>query len=582
MPTIRTPDGRRLRVPDGATPEQISAVLQSQGYDVGGSSAPRQIEHVGGEARNPTEGMGTVDRIRAGFGKAFADTASGVKQAVTSRARDMAGGDFLGAIPDSMQSRNAVTDWLDRSLASQQAEIDETRQLDAPLMDTGAGFAGNVGGQVAQMAVPVGGAATLTGRLGMAAAQGGAFAGAQPVTTGESRGMNAASGALLGLGGQGIASGLGRLATGAKNKLPEAVQQSIDLARRAGIPLNVAQVTESAPIKAAQAVTRWLPFSGAGKSARNQQEAWNSALGRSMGLDDAPYLTDDVMRSARKKIGGVFEDVYSRNDVPLTPEALRKLVAVENEWAGRLTADEASVVRRQLDKILENADEGLLTGQKYQAVRSLLQKAEGTDKVGSAVKELRKTLDNVAAEAVGPDDAAALAKSRGQWANMRVIEDALKQMGEAGKGGAAGNVRPSALWPLIRKGSTKEMRELAKIGQNVLRDGLPDSGTSQRQFWTAMLSGTGAAQLGLLPAFAKAGVGGILAGRALNSNVASKLLQQGRPTSGLAALAQQTLPRALPSAAPRLSELAIAGGRVATPEEIAADEEIVRRFHEGR
>jgi hypothetical protein len=580
MPTIRTPDGRRLRVPDGATPEQITAVLQSQGYDLG--AAPRQIEHVGGEAGNPTDDMSAFDRARAGFGKAFADTGRGIKQFATERVRDIAGGDAFGIMPEGMGGHNAVTDWADRSLASQQAVIDESRQNDAALMDTTAGFLGNVGGQVAQtVAVPVGGAATLTGKLGVAALQGGAYAGAQPTATGESRALNAGLGAGLSAGGQGIASGLGRLAQGAKNRLPEAVQQSIELARRAGIPLNVAQVTESAPIKAAQAVTKWLPFSGAGKAARNQQEAWNSALGRSMGLEGAAYLTDDVMRAARKKIGGVFEDVYSRNDVPLTPDAVRKLVSVENEWASRLTSDESAVVRRQLDKILENADEGLLTGQKYQAVRSLLQKAEGTDKVGSAVKELRKTLDNVAAEAVGPDDAAALTKSRGQWANMRVIEDALKQMGEAGKGGAAGNVKPSSLWPLIRKGSTKEMRELAKIGQNVLRDGLPDSGTAQRSLYTSALAG-GSALGGLLPLFLKGAAGGAVAGRALNSNTASKLLQQGRPTSALAQLAQQTLPRALPTAAPNLAGLTIAGGRVATPEEIAADEEIVRRFRQGR
>jgi hypothetical protein len=503
MPTIRTPDGRRLRVPDGATPEQITAALQSQGYDVGTSAIAAKPAAQQAERINPTDEMSTFDRVRAGAGKAFADTGRGIKQFATERVRDIASGDVFGITPESMGAHNSVTDWADRSLTSQQSVIDEARQSDAALMDTTAGFLGNVGGQVVQTAaVPVGGAATLTGKLGIAALQGGAYAGAQPTATGESRTLNAGLGAGLSAGGQGIASGLGRLAQGAKNRLPEAVQQSIELARRAGIPLNVAQVTESAPIKAAQAVTKWLPFSGAGKAARNQQEAWNSALGRSMGLEDATYLTDDVMRAARKKIGGVFEDVYSRNDVPLTPDAVRKLVSVENEWASRLTSDESAVVRRQLDKILENADEGLLTGQKYQAVRSLLQKAEGTDKVGSAVKELRKTLDNVAAEAVGPEDAAALTKSRGQWANMRVIEDALKQMGDAGKGGAAGNVKPSSLWPLIRKGSTKEMRELAKIGQNVLRDGLPDSGTAQRSLYTSVLAGSSALS-GLLPLFLK-------------------------------------------------------------------------------
>lgn len=583
MPTIRTPDGRRLRVPDGATPEQISQVLQSQGYDMGGQVPRGPIEHAGAEARDPTADMPTLDRLRAGFGKAFADTGRGLQQFGTERLRDIASGDVFNLMPEGMGVRNAATDYLDRSLADQRNEIDDARQRDEALMQTGAGLAGNIGGQVAQMAaLPAG--AGLGARLGGAAVQGGLYAGTQPVAGDESRMGNVGAGAALGALGQGVASGLGRLAQGARDRVPQAVQESIELARRAGIPLNVAQTSGSMPIRAAQAASRWLPLSGAGRAAQNQQEAFNRAVARAMGAD-APALTDDVMRQARGRIGQVFEDVYSRNDVPLTAAAMRKFAAIESDATKRLTEAEAQVVRNQLDAIIDNADNGVLTGQKYQAVRTMLQRAEGNDKLGSAVKELRKALDEHAAATVGPQDAAALAKSRGQWANLRTVEEALKQVG-----GAAGNVRPASLWPLIRNGSTKEMRELAKIGQNVLKDGLGDSGTAQRQFYTNLLTGgTGlstAAAAGALPLFLQGAAGGALLGRALNSNTASRLLQQGNPTSLLAGGAQRALPRGLPLAAPQVNSLLggldISGGRVATPEELAADEEIVRRFRAGQ
>lgn len=571
MPTfeITAPDGKRLRIeaPAGATQEQVLAYAQ-QNY-----RAQPQVTHTGGEARNPTEGMSGFDRFRAGLGKSLVDTAAGLKQLGTERIRDIASGDIFGVIGDR-GARNAVTDWADRSLAAQRAEIDQRKQQDAALLDTGAGFAGNISGQIVQsMALPAARAATLPAKLAQAAATGGAFAASQPVATGDSRAINAAVGAGLGAGGQGVASGLGRLASSAANKLPQAVRDSIELARRAGIPLNVAQVTESPAIKAAAAASRYLPFSGAGKSARKTQEAFNAALGRSMGLDDAAYLTDDVMQGARKKIGGVFEDIYSRNDVELTPDSLRKLAAIESDAASRLTSDEAAVVARQFDKILKEAPDGVLTGKKYQAVRTALQKAEGPDKTGQAVKALRKSLDDIAAEAVSPDDAAALAKSRGQWANMRTIEDALKQVG-----GAAGNVRPAALWPLIRGGSTREMRELAKVGQNVLKEGIGDSGTAQRQFYTNLATGgsglAGAASLGFLPLFAKAAAGGAVAGRALNSNIASKLLEQGKPTGALARLAQPA-PRVLPVGTSRLVELLGLGGAAALTPEQRAELEIM-------
>src|SRR5881392_522591 len=81
---------------------------------------------------DPTSGMSGADKFVAGLGKSFVDTGRGVAQLVGAR-------------------------------SSAQADADATQ--DAPLM-RGAGLAGDVVGQIAQMAVPVGGEAKAASLLG--------------------------------------------------------------------------------------------------------------------------------------------------------------------------------------------------------------------------------------------------------------------------------------------------------------------------------------------------------------------------------------------------------------------------------
>jgi hypothetical protein len=466
---------------------------------------------------DPTAGNSFLQNLAIGAGKSVADTGRGLAQLVGR-----------GMTPE---------------------QVAEQRQIDAPIMATGGGITGNILGQVAQIAVPVGGGARLASVAGKAApyvsaaARGGAFAASQPIATGESRGANAAAGAALGAVGQGIASGAGRLATKAKEVLNPVVRQSIDAARNMGIPLNVSQTSASPAIRAAQAATKWLPFSGAAKSAQRQQESFNRAVGKTFGAD-ASTLSDDVMRAARKKLSAGFDDIYSRNDVAVTPDTARRFLALERRALADMTDAESKVIRNQIDEILRAAETGSMSGRKYQALRTQLQRVEKRpDAIGSAVRQVRTELDEAAAASVGPRDADALAKLRSGWANLRTTEDALSQVS-----GASGNVRPASLFPLIRKGATPEMRVLAKVGQNVLKDGVGDSGTAQRVLYQQLLTGGVGAPAAMAADVAGLAGGGLLAGRALNSNVASKLLAQGRPTAALAGLARPA-PRLLPTQA---------------------------------
>jgi hypothetical protein len=90
---------------------------------------------------DPTEGMSGVDKFRAGMGKAFADIGRGA-------------GQWIGAV--------------DRE------DVAESRKRDAALMDTGAGLAGNITGNLAALAptAMIPGANTLAGAGVIGAATG--------------------------------------------------------------------------------------------------------------------------------------------------------------------------------------------------------------------------------------------------------------------------------------------------------------------------------------------------------------------------------------------------------------------------
>lgn len=150
---ITAPDGSRWEVnaPDGATEDAVMRYARAMWKPKAQDARP-----------DPTEGTGTGQRILEGIGKGFVDIGRGFGQRV--------------------------------GLISQE-EIDEAAKLDAPLMKTGAGVAGNVIGNVA-MAAPlsvVPGANTVAG----AGAIGAALGALQPTKTGESVGKNIVSGGLF-------------------------------------------------------------------------------------------------------------------------------------------------------------------------------------------------------------------------------------------------------------------------------------------------------------------------------------------------------------------------------------------------
>lgn len=493
---------------------------------------------------NPAmEGIGTAQRLVEGAGKSVADTGLGMRQLYASVA------DKVAPLPQTVGG--LVSGQQPSRSAAMQQEVDQRARQDDALLRTPAGSIGDVAGQAVQMAAPAGDVAkglSWAGRAAPyieAATRAGAFAGTQPVLSGDTRAGNVATSAALGAAGQKIAGVAGTVATKAKNAITPEVMRLYQQAQKAGIPVHFSQLSDSKFVKTLASTLSYFPMSGAGKAAKNQQEAFNRAAGRSFGAD-AATLSDDVMATAKQNLGTAYDKIFAGRTIGLDKQAVQDLFKLHSTVGRDLESSQAKVVKNQIERILDEAGhQGAMPGKVYQSLRSELRNQFGKESpVGRAVMQARKVLDDAAERSLGPAEAAALKKLNAAYANFGTVKDALKQVA-----GARGDVKPASLYPLVRNGSTKDMRELAKVGQVLLKDPIPDSGTAGRLIATGALGGTGLTGFGLLPLLKLMAVGGT-AGRAANSQAATKYIATGnaQTLNGLARLAKGA-PFALPAVA---------------------------------
>lgn len=149
---ITAPDGSRFEItaPDDATDDQVMAYAQQQFRQQFSARRDLKAENPAEydpasrewqERYGPTSGMSGFDKFRAGVGMGMTNVGRGVGQAVGLVSRD---------------------------------DIAESRRLDAPLAQTGAGMAGNVAGAVASYlpTALIPGANTLAGAAAIGAGTG--------------------------------------------------------------------------------------------------------------------------------------------------------------------------------------------------------------------------------------------------------------------------------------------------------------------------------------------------------------------------------------------------------------------------
>ena len=410
-----------------------------------------------------------LDRGLSGAGKAVSDLGSGIAQ--------LAG-------------------------ANNQASIDEAKRLDAPLMNTGAGIAGNIAGNVAMMAVPGSLVAKAAAPMGLArtaaagqafvnpttylgAAGAGAATGAlQPVATGDSRAINIGLGAVAGGVGQGVVNTLGRIAQPVQNALNPLRQKAVQTLQDAGVPLNLAQVTGSPMWNRISSALNDNLFTVGGQQAKagEQKAAFTNAVSNLIG-EDSPALTSDVMGGAANRINGVFSDVLNRNNVQPSPTMINGLAAAQAGALENQKQPVSSVINRLYDAM--HPQTGEIPGQVAYGIKKDLDRMSSTADTTQNyyARQARSALMNGINDSLSPTDQAAFSQARGQFANMKRIEPALDKSG-------TGEVSPSILANVMAQKANRsasiygqgpqDMVTLAQAGKQILPDQTPNSGTTAR------------------------------------------------------------------------------------------------------
>jgi hypothetical protein len=410
---------------------------------------------------DPTEGMSETQKFLAGTGKGMTDIARGVGQAA-------------GVVP--------------------QSSIDESRKLDAPLMNTGAGVAGSVVGTAAALSPTafIPGVNTYTGAALLGAGSGAVA----PVATGDSRLLNTAFGAGAGVAGQGIGRGISRALQPVQSSLTPEQQALAAAASARNIPLSVGQQTGSRPIQTVESVLENLPFTASNQAAQKQAQAsaFNREVLSQAGIQGTA-ATPAALGAQKKALGQTFEGIASRNAIDFNQGVTGDLSSIVQNASRRLTPDKAQGVANVVDDIFSQVDQsGKLTGPLYQAWRGELRKlGQGTDYESSVYQSIRKALDTAFHKQVSGADAQAWKQASTEYANLKTILDA---MGGAGAGTKSGNISPAQLEGALTRQIGREgkalgrgdLNELVSIGRQFVSESIPNSGTPQRQFMQNLMT----------------------------------------------------------------------------------------------
>lgn len=350
---------------------EFRARLEQEMQQAGPS--PAEIEAEFRKKMDPTAGMSGTEKFLAGAGKAFADVGRGAGQLVGLVSRE---------------------------------DVAESRRLDAPLMKTGAGQAGNFVGNVALTAptAMIPGANTVTG-AGLIGAGIGLL---QPSTSTAETALNIGLGGAGGAGGQYVA-----------NKLPGAVRSWADrktaetATRAAGASQKFAAAQRGADLGYVVPPADLNPgalselvsgLSGKIKTAQvasqRNQGVTDKLARQAIGLGQTDDLTADVLQGIRQQAGQAYDAIKGSGQVVADKtfiDALDKIAATQ-QGAGR-----------SFPGLQNNGVTDLITSLKQQAfdagdavdatkvLREMADKAyrQGDTAVGKAAKGASDALEGV-------------------------------------------------------------------------------------------------------------------------------------------------------------------------------------------
>lgn len=460
--------------------KQLASYIRSQSA---ASNPARSYDAVNGQfiptgspdavaARSPVAGNSFAQNALIGSGKFFTDQALGARQI---------GATVLDTVsPQQRDLSSLVTGQAPSRLAALQQEAADKRQIDAPVMATAGGKAGQIA-TGALSTVPlawVPGAGTYAG----AALIGAGMGALNPTTANESRLLNTGLGAGLSVAGQygsnlvgrwlasraaqsaqGTAQGVGGASVGPGSAGAQAsVSGSANLTGTGGgVNFGSVGVDESAGLNAAQQAAadagaqlgmRTTPGQATGSRAlqqleaklesqpmtsgpfnaikSNNQQVLNRAAAAAIG-ENSNTVDASVLSQANERLGQVFESVRNPNSIVATnpQQTSAVLDSIDGELRGLLPGN-GSVRDNPLVSDLERlAGEGGINAQQLGTLSSKLGRAaakqmttpSGDRDWGQALYAVKNHVDDLLQSTLSGNEAAQYAAARGQYRNLMTL-----------------------------------------------------------------------------------------------------------------------------------------------------------------
>ena len=414
------------------------------------------------------------EKFNAGLGKSALDFGQGVKQVLDIPAK---------YAEEQITGGNTVA----KSAEQTQKEINQEKVNSESLMNTGAGMAGNISGNVLQYAT--GGKLLNANTYKGAAALGTILGGLRPTADDESHIFNALAEGGLNVAGMGIVDSVGRIAQPVKNVLNNIGQKAVQTLKDAGVPLDAAQATGSTILQKLKTglSDNFLTAGAQSEFSETQKVAYNKAIAKTMG-EDSTHITPTEIQNAKNRLGENYDAIVSRNDIRLDSTLKNHLSNIGDEAQHVLIPEHYNIVQKQIDNILSKAKQngGSLDGTQYQSIKKVLDKLSNNanSDVSGYAKELKESLlDGLTrnAEATGNTaDIALLKETNKQYGNMKKIENVADF--------STGNISPSKLYNSLKTKSNRysfyqedpQLADLARSGSVILNEKTPNSGTASR------------------------------------------------------------------------------------------------------
>ena len=505
--TVTTPDGQRLKItgPEGTTREQALQQAKAHFYE----KQAARISEESPAVIDPTRKMNWVQKFRAGMGKSIYDTGRGI-------------GNLVGLVSD--------------------AEIAQAKELDAALMNTGAGMAGNIAGHIGQVLAPggllaSGGKALNSARMvnagrelmaptsfGTGAGIGAGYNFLQPGTMQERLAGAGAGAAFGGLGGYlGGKIGIPRTPYEqqmAVNANPSAVvkgggyqfgyvgddagrlsagqRQAEQAGKALGFKTTPGQTSGSKALQQMEAKLESQPMTSGPFNAikDHNQTRLNQIAARAIG-EKSDDLSAPILEQARDRLGDVYKQVS--DDIPRkidTDEFLGFVSDIDDGLEGIL---DASITDDKLvARLWKLAEGGEATGKQLQQLASKLgykaakqMTTQGGDRdLGIALYKVKDYVDNLLESGLSDDALAAFREARSQYRNLMLLTQRNGVINPS-SGNIAGNALAGLLQQKDRAGflfnkNQSDLYNAARFAQ-AFRPIVGDSGTATRSLLPGLM-----------------------------------------------------------------------------------------------